>query len=398
MIVLALNAGSSSLKFGVFKAATKRKVEPLMRGLFDGLAVTPRFSAQDAAGRLLADAPLRLPGQSTGALLQELLNFLDTRLGSEQIVAVGHRIVHGGSRFISPVHLTSEVVDALDKLTPIAPLHQPASLGPVRALSELRPGLMQIGCFDTAFHSTLAPPVSRYAIPREYEEMGIKRYGFHGLSYEFIAHQLGRISPELPAKKTVVAHLGSGCSLCAMVDGKCQDTTMGFTALDGVMMATRSGAVDPGIILYLQKTCGLSIDEVETLLYRRSGLLGVSGISADMRVLLASSDPRAAAAIDLFAFSVSRAIAALANTLGGIELLVFTGGIGEHAAQVRNAICRRLDWLGVKLDPSKSHDVLSDSDSKVEVRVVATNEEMAIARQVHLTLESATGPSEAASA
>lgn len=398
MIVLALNAGSSSLKFGVFKAASKREVEPLMRGVFDGLADAPRFSAQDAAGRPLADRPLRLPGRSTGALLQELLSFLDARLGSKQIVAVGHRIVHGGSRFISPVRVTNEVIEALDELTPIAPLHQPASLGPVKALSELRPGLVQIGCFDTAFHSTLAPPVSRYAIPREYEEMGLRRYGFHGLSYEFIAHQLGQISPDLLAKKTVVAHLGSGCSLCAMVDGKSQDTTMGFTALDGVMMATRSGAVDPGIILYLQKACGLSIDEVENLLYRRSGLLGVSGISGDMRVLLASNDPRAAAAIDLFVFSVSRAIAALANTLGGIELLVFTGGVGENAAEVRNAICRRLDWLGVKLDTSKSHDVISDADSKVEVRVVATNEEMAIARQVHLMLENAGGRSEAASA
>lgn len=381
MVILALNAGSSSLKFGVFKAVSTSEVAPLLRGVFDGLADTPRFSAKDAGGGVLADRPLNVPDRSTRALLGELFGFLDPLLGGEQIEAVGHRIVHGGSRFTAPVHLTNEVIAALDALTPIAPLHQPASLGPVRALAELRPDLLQIGCFDTAFHSTLAPSVSRYAIPREFEEMGLRRYGFHGLSYEFIARQLGEIAPELLAKKTVVAHLGSGCSLCAMVDGKSRDTTMGFTALDGLMMATRSGAIDPGIVLYLQQALGLSVNEVEQLLYRRSGLLGVSGMSGDTRVLLASDDPRAAEALDLFVFSVARNIAAMASTLQGIELLVFTGGVGEHAGEIRKAICDRLGWLGVRLDLSKTGDLISESDSKVEVRVIATNEEMTIARQ-----------------
>lgn len=381
MVILALNAGSSSLKFGVFKAVSNSEVAPLMRGVFDGLADTPRFSAKDAGGGVLADRPLSVRDRSTGALLGELFGFLDPVLGGGQIEAVGHRIVHGGSRFTAPVHLTNEVIAALDALTPIAPLHQPASLGPVRALAELRPDLLQIGCFDTAFHSTLAPPASRYAIPREYEEMGLRRYGFHGLSYEFIARQLSEIAPELLAKKTVVAHLGSGCSLCAMVDGKSRDTTMGFTALDGLMMATRSGAIDPGIVLYLQQALGLSVTEVEQLLYRRSGLLGVSGISGDTRILLASDDPRAAEALDLFVFSVTRNIAAMANTLEGIELLVFTGGVGEHAGEIRKAICDRLGWLGVRLDPSKTGDLISQAESKIEVRVIATNEEMTIARQ-----------------
>lgn len=381
MVILALNAGSSSLKFGVFKAVSNSEVEPLMRGVFDGLADTPRFSAKDAGGGVLADRPLSLPDRSTGVLLGELFGFLDPLLGGEQIDAVGHRIVHGGSRFTAPVHLTNEVIAALDALTPIAPLHQPASLGPVRALAKLRPDLLQIGCFDTAFHSTLAPPASRYAIPREYEEMGLRRYGFHGLSYEFIARQLGEIAPELLAKKTVVAHLGSGCSLCAMVNGKSRDTTMGFTALDGLMMATRSGAIDPGIVLYLQEALGLSVNEVEQLLYRRSGLLGVSGISGDTRVLLASDDPRAAEALDLFVFSIARNIAAMASTLQGLELLVFTGGVGEHAGEIRKAVCDRLGWLGVTLDPSKPGDLISQAESKIEVRVIATNEEMTIARQ-----------------
>ncbi|PWK72832.1 acetate/propionate family kinase [Aminobacter sp. AP02] len=381
MVVLALNAGSSSLKFGVFKALSKGDVEPLIRGVFDGLADSPRLSVKDATGHVLADRPLSVPDRSTGVLLRELFSLLDPLLGGEQIEAVGHRIVHGGSRFVAPVHLTNEVIAALDALTPIAPLHQPASLGAVRALAELRPDLLQIGCFDTAFHSTLAPPASRYAIPREYEEMGLRRYGFHGLSYEFIARQLCEIAPAPSARKTVVAHLGSGCSLCAMVDGKSRDTTMGFTALDGLVMATRSGAIDPGIILYLQQALGMSVKEVEQLLYRRSGLIGVSGISGDTRVLLASDDPRAAEALDLFVFSIARNIAAMASTLQGLELLVFTGGVGEHAGEIRKGICDRLGWLGVRLDPSASAEIISLSDSKVEVRVIATNEEMTIARQ-----------------
>lgn len=380
MAILALNAGSSSLKFGVFRTLPAG-MEQLMRGVFDGIGSTPRFSAKDASGRVLADNRA-ISANSTASLLEGLLSFLAPLLGDMRIESVGHRIVHGGSHFVSPVRLTAEVVGELDELTSIAPLHQPSSLAPVKALAKLRPDLVQIGCFDTAFHTTIIPPASRYTLPRQFEEEGVRRYGFHGLSYEFISRQLGEISPPLLKKKTIVAHLGSGCSLCAMVDGKSQDTTMGFTALDGVMMATRSGAIDPGILLYLQKARGLAVNEVEDLLYRRSGLLGVSGISGDTRVLLASSSPRAAEAIDLFAFSISRAVAWLANSIGGIELLVFTGGIGEHSPEIREAICRRLDWLGVDLDPSKNGEVVSQPNSRVEVRVMSTNEELSIARQV----------------
>jgi acetate kinase len=244
---------------------------------------------------------------------------------------------------------------------------------------------MQIGCFDTAFHASLTPPVSRFAIPRNYEASGIRRYGFHGLSYEFIAVKLQEISPVLVNKRTVVAHLGSGASLCAMRGGQSVDTTMGFTPLDGLMMGTRCGAIDPGILLYLQRERGMSTDELEQLLYHKSGLLGISGISGDMRSLLSSSDPRAAEAIELFTFEVAKAVCGMAFTLGGIDCLVFTGGIGEHAAKVRAMICTRLHWLGLELDPKANDDgadLVSLDSSSVEVRVIRTSEETTIARHV----------------
>lgn len=384
MAILALNAGSSSLKFGLFRGKARGVVEPLLRGAFDGLADKSRFTAKDAVGSVLVERTLTSANLSTDSLLAELLAFLGPRLRAEPLEAVGHRIVHGGSRFTEPTHLTADVLAALDALTPIAPLHQPASLAPVRAFMTLRPDVPQIGCFDTAFHKTLKPPVSRYAIPREFEEKGVRRYGFHGLSYEFIAGRLAEISPELAARKTVVAHLGSGCSLCAMKNGTSLDTTMGFTALDGLMMATRPGAIDPGIILYLQRALGLSVADVEQLLYHRSGLLGVSGISGDIRDLLASGDPHAAEALDLFTFRIARDIAAMANTMQGLESVVFTGGVGEHSPPVREAVCHRLAWLGVRLDPdARDTGLISLSGSSVEVRVIVTNEEMTIARQSH---------------
>ena len=267
----------------------------------------------------------------------------------------------------------------------MAPLHQEACLGPARALLSLRPNLMQIGCFDTAFHSTLKPPASRFALPRSYEESGIRRYGFHGLSYEFIAERLKEISPALAGKRTVVAHLGNGASLCAMRHGRSLDTTMGFTPLDGVMMGTRCGAIDPGILLYLQRERGLSAERLEQLLYHESGLLGVSGISSDMRTLLSNSDPRAAEAVDLFTFEVAKAVCAMALTLEGLDCLVFTGGIGEHAAPVRAMVCNRLRWLGLELNPQANNggdDLISNSSSSVEIRVIKTSEETTIARQV----------------
>jgi acetate kinase len=360
--ILALNAGSSSVKFGLFTLDADANLTEVQRGEIDAAIADP------------------------SAPKQKLADFLETvqdKLGDHALAAVGHRIVHGGSRFVDPVGLSDEVMKALDALTPLAPLHQPRSLDPVRAFKSLRPELLQVGCFDTAFHHRLAPPVSRFAIPRQYEAQGVRRYGFHGLSYAYIAQCLADLPNAVSAKKTVVAHLGSGASLCAMQGGKSVDTTMGFTALDGLVMGTRCGAIDPGVLLYLQQACGLGVDDVEDMLYHHSGLLGVSGISSDVRELTSSRDHHAAEALELFSFSVSRETAAMANTLGGLECLVFTGGIGQHAAVLRADICERLRWLGVVIDEDADKEtaaVISAPESAVEVRVIPTDEEIMIAQ------------------
>ena len=384
--ILALNAGSSSIKFGLF-AAPLGAADPatIATGEIEAIHTAPHLMIVDAAGASLLER--RWPAEPAGhdELLGALLDWVDHHLGDRTLGAVGHRIVHGGAQFVAPVVLTDDVVVELDALTPLAPLHQPLGLAPVRALGRVRPQLTQIACFDTAFHHALTPPVSRYALPRAYEARGIRRYGFHGLSYEFIARRLAEISPHLAARRTVVAHLGSGASLCAMRDGRSLDTTMGFSALDGLVMGTRSGAIDPGILLYLLQSEGMSVKAVEHLLYHQSGLLGVSGISSDMRTLLASAEPHAREAVELFVFHIARETAAMANTLGGIEALVFTGGIGEHAEEIRARVGEQLHWLGVAIDPAanSTHAARIDAlESRVEVRVMATNEELTIARHV----------------
>jgi acetate kinase len=352
--IVALNAGSSSIKFGLYTAAAEP--EEIGKGEIE---------------------------QDTAADAEALLETIEKRLAGRPLAAVGHRIVHGGADFVDPVRLTPETIAALRALTPLAPLHQPLCLAPVDQLAKARPDLRQFACFDTAFHHGLEPPVSRYAIPRAYEEKGIRRYGFHGLSYEHIARRLGEISSHLLARKTVVAHLGSGASLCAMQDGKSLDTTMGFSVLEGLVMSTRPGDLDPGILLYLLKQERLSPDELENLLYHDAGLVGVSGLTGDMRKLLASRELRAREAIELFVFRVSRAVAAMANTLQGLELLVFTGGIGEHAAAIRTEVCARLGWLGLRIDEAANAGNAERIDvpqSAVEVRVIAADEEVVIAR------------------
>jgi acetate kinase len=380
--MLALNAGSSSIKFGLFGMAGAAPAY-LFAGEVADIGDKPHLTVKDMHGKLVLDRNWPAPRKQED-ILDDILGWTDQNAGSGGLAAIGHRIVHGGSQFAAPVRLTHETVDELARLTPMAPLHQEACLAPARTLLSLRPDVMQVGCFDTAFHAALEPPVSRFAIPRSYEEGGIRRYGFHGLSYEFIAGRLREISPALPAKRTVVAHLGSGASLCAMRDGRSVDTTMGFTPLDGVMMGTRCGTIDPGILIYLLRERGLSVQELEQMLYHKSGLLGVSGISSDMRRLLSSSDPRAAEAIDLFAFEVAKAVCAMALTLQGLECLVFTGGIGEHAAKVRALVCDRLRWLGVELDARANDDggLISLDSGSVEIRVIPTSEETTIARHV----------------
>ena len=398
--VLALNAGSSSLKFAVFERGADSEIVPVSRGEIEGIGTAPRFIVHDAKGAVLDEK--RWPdGAARGheSLLDELLGWVDRHLGDDRLVAVGHRVVHGGRDFTAPVRLTGDVLVALEALTPLAPLHQPHSLAPVRAIGALRPGLPQVACFDTAFHHTMPAVATRLALPRAYEEEGVRRYGFHGLSYEYIARRLREIAPRLASGRVVVAHLGNGASLCAMRDGRSIDTTMGFTALDGLVMGTRCGALDPGVLLYMLRQKGLSPREVEELLYRRSGLLGVSGLSSDMRTLLASDQPHAREAVELFVFHVARETGALAASLGGLDGFVFTGGIGEHAAEIRAAVCERLRWMGVV--PGTVPDVsrvsapdvsrVSAPESRVEVHVIPTDEEATIGRH---TLEAltASGP------
>jgi len=385
--ILVLNAGSSSIKLAVFAVPTTEPVL-LCSGLLDEQDASHRLTIHDASGRKLFDAQ-RPAGDDGRGLYPEILRWIETYLSGGRLLAAGHRIVHGGCDFFDPVDVTAEVLEALAALTPLAPLHQPVCLAPIRAIAALRPDLRQIACFDTAFHHHLSPPVSRFAIPRRCEEQGVRRYGFHGLSFEYIASRLGEIAQDLPGKRTVVAHLGNGASLCAMRNGKSVDTTMGLTPLDGLMMGTRCGTIDPGVLLYLQREHKLSVAELQDLLYRQSGLLGVSGLSADMRVLLQSGSAAAREAIELFTFRAAREIVAMANTLEGLECLVFTGGIGEHSSDIRRQICARLHWLGLRLDPAANEagaQSIHAAGSKIDVLVVPTSEETSIARHCRARL------------
>ena len=387
--VLVVNAGSSSIKFGLFDiSGTEPRL--LCKGLLDEHEAKPGCAMTDAAGNHLF-GKRRAPADDNGeALLADVLNWSNDYLAGGTLAAIGHRVVHGGQDFDGPAEVTDKTIDAMVALTPLAPLHQPRCVLPMRAIRSLRPDLTQIACFDTTFHRALAPPVSRFAIPRRFEEMGIRRFGFHGLSFEFIANRLSKISPILAGKRTVAAHLGNGASLCAMRNGRSLDTTMGLTPLDGLMMGTRGGAIDPGVLLYLQQQ-GMSLNDLQHMLYQDSGLLGVSGLSADIRVLLASGDPRAAEAIELFTFRVAREVAAMANTMGGLDCLVFTGGIGENSAEIRQQICERLQWLGVRIDHSandQASECINAENSRVDVRVIPTSEDTMIAHHCSKILRS----------
>ncbi|WP_027529161.1 acetate/propionate family kinase [Bradyrhizobium sp. WSM3983] len=380
--VLVLNSGSSSIKFGLFDISASEPVL-LCKGLLDEHEAKPRLVVRGPAGEDLFEKRREGTDADGSHLFADVLAFIEDRYGADSLGAVGHRIVHGGPDFSGPVELTDDVYAKLDQLTPLAPLHQPRCLAPVRTIGAIRPDLTQIACFDTAFHHGLAPPVSRFAIPRRYEERGVRRYGFHGLSFEYVAGRLAEIAPGLAPKRTVIAHLGNGASLCALRDGHSVDTTMGLTPLDGLVMGTRCGTIDPGVLLYLQQHEKLSVEDVQHLLYHESGLLGVSGIASDMRTLLASGEPAAREAIDLFVFRAAQEVAVMANTLGGLDGLVFTGGIGEHSKEVRSAIGERLVWLGLRIDAvanDEARERIDAIDSTVKAFVIRTDEEMTMAR------------------
>lgn len=375
-LVLALNAGSSSLKFAAFDGA-----RAVLRGQVSGIGTHPKAEAsQDGRALALPD----LPCATHSAVLPGLLDWLRGHLGGAAIGAVGHRVVHGGVRFTGPVRLDDGVVAALDALVPLAPLHQPHSLAAIRAAGAALPGLPQVACFDTAFHSTMPEVATWLGLTRELHASGVRRYGFHGLSYEFIAGRLRELSPGLAGGRVLVAHLGNGASLCAMRDGRSVGTTMGLTALDGLLMATRPGNLDPGAVLHLMQARGMSAAAVETLLYHGAGLLGVSGLSGDMRVLAGSADPRAREAVGLFVHRVVGCAGGLIAQMGGLDGIVFTAGIGEHNPAIRAAVCDGLAWLGLALDGGTNQAGgtarISAAGSGVEAWVVPTDEETVIAR------------------
>jgi acetate kinase len=374
--ILALNAGSSSIKFAVYKIGAGSELTLVCNGSFDQHAREAKFIVKNAARAVLQEDESQ-SADSNSDLATQLLGRIEPLLGDAELAAVGHRVVHGGPTFSAPVLVDSTVLHALDALTPLAPLHQPGCLDPIRSLISARPRLLQVACFDTAFHHHLPPIYRRFPLPAEFEANGIRRYGFHGLSFEYIARALDRVEA-----RVVVAHLGGGSSLCAIRNGKSINTTMSLTPLDGLMMATRSGASDPGLVLYLRQSKNMSTSEIEDLLYHRSGLIGISGISSDMRTLLASSDPKAAQAIDQFCARVAEQIAVMATCIHGIDILVFTGGIGENSADIRKQICARLDWLGLRLDEAANthnRDTISTRDSRFAVRVIPTDEQWVIA-------------------
>jgi acetate kinase len=374
--VLVLNAGSSSLKFAVFPAT--EALAPSVHGLVDGIGIEPRLTVGGGQAE-------RVQAHDHPGAFDVVAGWLERHLDGAVPAAVGHRVVHGGWQFEGPARVDADVLAALTSLVPLAPLHQPQELAAIRSVAERWPDVPQVACFDTSFHRTRPELAQMFALPHDLFESGVRRYGFHGISYESIAGKLPAVAPEIADGRVVVAHLGNGASLCAMRGRRSVDTTMSFSALDGLPMGTRVGDLDPAVVLYLEQARGMTAEEVTTLLYTKSGLLGLSGVSSDVRVLSKSPDPRARLALDYFAYRVARETGALAVSLGGLDALVFTAGIGEHAADVRAAVCGHLGWLGVTIDPAangRHGPRISTLDSAVSAWVIPTDEERAIAHEL----------------
>jgi acetate kinase len=387
--ILVLNAGSSSLKFSVFLEGDPP--QPLLRGQLEGLFTSPRFVARDEAGGLAGER--EWPG-GTKLGHDGAIEFLfewgrQGALRGNKIVAAGHRVVHGGLKYTQPVRIDREVLAALEKLVPLVPLHQPHNLAAIKVVAKRAPELPQVACFDTSFHRTQPPVAQAFALPRRFAGEGVYRYGFHGLSYEYIASVLPGIDRRAAEGRTIVAHLGNGASMCAMKNGHSVATTMGFSSIEGLPMGTRCGSLDPGVLLYLMDRHNMDARALETLLYKESGLLGVSAVSSDVRTLLASPDPRAAEALDLFGYRIGRELGSLAAALGGLDALVFTGGIGENAVAIRGRVCRDAAWLGLELDASANSTGgprISGRESRVSAWVIPTNEELMIAQHTRRVL------------
>ncbi len=392
--VLVLNAGSSSLKFEVFEVLGA-DVRSTAAGQIEGIGSAPRFVAREAGGVTLVDERWDdvESGGTHGVALRRLGDWLRTYLHGEKLLGVGHRVVHGGPEYSTPVRLTPEVAARLESFVALAPLHQPHNLAGIRAVSTIMPDLPQVACFDTAFHRSAPRVAQQFALPGSFYDEGVRRYGFHGLSYEYIAARLPEVAPHIAHGRVVVAHLGNGASMCALSNGHSVETTMGFTALDGLPMGTRPGQIDPGVILYLIMQEGMTASQVQDMLYRDSGLKALSGISNDIRDLLASDDPKARFAIDYFCYRIALNAGMLASALGGIDSVIFTAGIGENAAAIRANVSERLGWIGAELDANANDSGLfkiSTSGSRIGLYIVPTDEEQMIARHCLTLLNEAT--------
>jgi acetate kinase len=379
--IAVINAGSSSVKFALYHAEKDERC--LFRGQVEGIGAKPRFKVADADGRVVEERDFDGQGFDHGAAMEAIVASGRALLKGEPVAAFGHRVVHGGVKYDAPVQVNEAVLKDLTELEPLAPLHQPHNLAPIRAILKAAPHIPQIACFDTAFHRSQASIAQAFALPRRFAEEGVRRYGFHGLSYEFLASRLKEVAPNLADKRIVFAHLGNGASLCAVKDGRSVASTMGFTAVDGLMMGTRCGSIDPGAILYMMQSHQMDAAAIEDLIYKKSGLLGVSGISSDMRELRASSDPAAREAIALFVYRIVRETGSLIAALGGLEGFVFSAGIGEHDAGIRAEVVGGLRWTGAILDPARnqrSEGLISADASSLPVWVIPTDEERLIAR------------------
>lgn len=394
--ISVINSGSSSIKFSLFDNIEAEELRLLFKGQVGGIGVAPRFKVQDGHGERLAEEQWdNDPEKDHHGLMAFIIGWIRERrqqLGLE-LRGVGHRVVHGGELYSAPVRVNDGILESLEKFIPLAPLHQPHNLAPIRAVMQLSSTTPQVACFDTAFHRTNPQVAQQFGLPRHLSESGIRRYGFHGLSYEYIARRLYTLDPELAAGRVIVAHLGSGASMCGLRGGQSIASTMGFSAMDGLMMGTRPGNLDPGVVLYLMQEKGMTEAEILELLYKKSGLLGVSGISNDMRVLLKSEAQHAREAIALFVYRIQREMGSLAAALGGVDGLVFTAGIGEHSPVIRSMIAKDAAWLGVELDPDVNEQgpgLLSTKNSRVSVWALPTNEELMIATHTRDLLEGET--------
>ena len=389
--ILAVNAGSSSIKFSVYETASDRSLSPRAHGQVEGIGTSPHLEVGNARGDKLADQPVATDGYVSA--IAAIHEWFTGHIGSEaSFSGVGHRVVHGGPDYSEPVLIDDKVLSDLCGLVSLAPLHQPHNIAAIRAVARAAPNVLQVACFDTAFHHSQPAVAQQFALPPEYWDKGVRRYGFHGLSYEYIVSALPEVAPECVDRRLIVAHLGNGASMCAIDKGRSVATTMGFTAVDGLPMGTRTGSLDPGVILYLLEHEGMNARAIERLIYDQSGLFGVSGISSDMRILLESGSPSAKKAIDLFVYRIGRELGSLVAALGGLDAVIFTAGIGEHAPEIRARVCNDARWLGLMLDDeanAKHGPRISNASSKVSAWMVPTDEDLMIARHTRQLLDRA---------